>query len=139
MQEQDVKTTQDRLNLLAIFYLIMGVLGMLGSLLGLVVIQVQKAMFSGSGGLKLDNDFDSMFATIQALMQVFMLYGLISSALALLCAYFLKQQKHRLFCMLVACSMVFSFPFGTILAVFTLIVLTNAHAKALFDPQMRLN
>jgi len=45
---------------------------------------------------------------------------------------FLKQHRHYLFCMIVAAVNCLFFPFGTVLGVFTIIVLLRPNMKALF-------
>jgi hypothetical protein len=57
-----------------------------------------------------------------------------SFAIALLCAgRFLQQQRRRTFCLVVAGAECLMMPFGTVLGVFTIIVLLRPSVRQLFD------
>jgi hypothetical protein len=63
----------------------------------------------------------------------FILIGWIFSALIIIAGRFLARRKHHLFCLIMAAvSCAVSVPLGTVLGVFTLIVLLRPSVKELF-------
>jgi len=58
------------------------------------------------------------------------LWGL--AALALVSAAMLKRRRRRIFCMVVAAMLCLFHPFGTVLGVFTLLVLARPSVKDAF-------
>jgi hypothetical protein len=62
----------------------------------------------------------------------FLLLGLAFSAGLALTGRFLSQRRHRLFCMVVAGINCLFLPYGTLLGVFTFMVLTRPSVQALF-------
>ena len=60
------------------------------------------------------------------------LFGWVSAALVLLVGRFLARRTHYTFCLIVAGWSCLSFPFGTALGVFSLVVLLRPSVKPLF-------
>jgi hypothetical protein len=66
---------------------------------------------------------------------LFILCGEAMAVLILLTARFLSRRKHHLFCLVIAGIECLWMPFGTVLGVFTLIVLLRESVKDLFHHQ----
>lgn len=58
--------------------------------------------------------------------------GLVTTTLVLLAGFKLKARRSRMFCMVIAALECLSFPIGTALGVFTLIVLNKVEAQDIF-------
>jgi hypothetical protein len=61
------------------------------------------------------------------------LLGWTFAALSLIAGRCIAQRKHYTFCFVVACVECLSVPFGTVLGVFTILVLNRASVKELFN------
>ena len=61
------------------------------------------------------------------------LLGLTFAALTLIAGRCIARRRHRTFCFVWACVQCISVPFGTVLGVFTILVLNRASVKALFN------
>ena len=65
------------------------------------------------------------------------LLGWTFAALTLVAGRCVAQRRHRTFCFVWACVQCISVPFGTVLGVFTILVLNRGPVKALFNQQNR--
>ncbi len=74
--------------------------------------------------------FLDVFVWFYVVMGTFLLVG---GILNLLAAHFLRTTRHRMFCMVIGGLNCLQVPFGTVLGVFTLVVLTQDAARLLFD------
>ena len=63
----------------------------------------------------------------------FITIGLVEAGLMIAAGRFLSHHKHHTFCLVVACIECLFVPFGTILGVFTIVVLVRDSVKQLFD------
>ena len=133
MNDQDLQ----HLDLLSLFHYILGGLSALFSCLFLLHIFTGMAMVSGTffhdakGG-----EPPAFFGWMLIVMgAVFMVIGWSLAICMLLAGRKLKQRKSRTFCTVVAGIECLNMPLGTILGVFTLVVLSKESVKALFDPQ----
>ena len=82
---------------------------------------------SGNGGAPLG--FGLIFVIGPALI---ILIGLAYAISVLLTGRFIAHRKHHTFCFVVACISTLFTPFGTVLGIFTIIVLLRPSVKALF-------
>jgi len=74
--------------------------------------------------------FGLMFTLIPA---VIILSGWILAGFIIAAGYFLSKRRHYTFCLVVAGVECIFIPFGTVLGIFTIIVLVRPTAKALFQ------
>jgi hypothetical protein len=65
----------------------------------------------------------------------FILLGWTFAALVLVAGRCISRRKHYTFCFIMACVECLSVPFGTVLGVFTILVLNRASVKELFNPK----
>jgi hypothetical protein len=127
---QDVQ----HLRLLGVFYYIWGGLNALGGCFATLYIVMGIAV--ASGGIEMEPDdppagvIGGLFAGLGAcLMIVFFAFA----ALYILTGYYLQNQRNRTFCMVMAAISCLSVPLGTILGVFTLVVLSRTSVIELFE------
>ncbi|MAX24088.1 MAG: hypothetical protein CMJ19_06235 [Phycisphaeraceae bacterium] len=129
MNQQD----QEHLRLLAIFYYIAAGFHALIALLPLVFIVMGITTigfgFSQNHGAEasLPGGLIILFGCL------FMIFILGFAYIYYLAGKFLNQQKHWLYCMIIAALTATSFPLGTILGVFTIVVLCRDSVKAVFE------
>jgi len=125
---------QEHLKLLSIFHYVVGGIAALFAFFpichlffGIAMVAEALSGRSGSSGAPLG--FGLMFVVIPAL---FILVGLAYAISVLLTGRFIARRKHHTFCFVVACISTLFTPFGTVLGVFTIIVLLRPSVKALF-------
>ena len=132
-------TEQDRqhLQLLAIFHYVLAALAALFSLLpvlhmvmGLVI--VGESARSGGEDAAIGVVMGWMFV---AMSMLFILAGLAFAVCLFLAGRFLDQRTHYTFCLVTAAISCMFVPIGTVLGVFTLIVLMRPAVKAEFEGQ----
>lgn len=63
------------------------------------------------------------------------LFGWAMAALVLIAGRCIGRRKHYTFCFVVACVECLSVPFGTVLGVFTILVLNRQSVRMLIDPK----
>ncbi|MDP3016407.1 MAG: hypothetical protein Q8N70_04960 [Deltaproteobacteria bacterium] len=68
----------------------------------------------------------------------FMLVGWAFAVCVILAGRFIVRRKHYIFCLVIASLNCLFMPFGTILGVFTIVVLVRPSVKALFYPSENL-
>lgn len=131
-----MKPDEEHLRLLSIFHYVVGALAALFALFpvfhlifGLVMI-LAPAKFSGHGSdqppLALMGWFFVVFAS------VFILIGSTFSVFVITTGRFLSLRRHHLFCLVMGGVECMFMPFGTVLGVFTIIVLSRESVKQLF-------
>lgn len=130
------------MRLLAIFHFVGAGL----ALLSLLFLFLQHTMFdtvfnnpemwTQGGGQPPPEAFRKIFE--QVLFWFFLAFGLFSflqCVLDLLCGWFLLKRRHRTFCLIVGGLDCLNVPLGTILGVFTLMVLNRDSVRPLFEPK----
>jgi hypothetical protein len=65
----------------------------------------------------------------------FILFGWTLAALVLFAGRCIARREHYTFCFVMACVECLSVPFGTVLGVFTILVLSRPSVKGLFGPR----
>lgn len=127
---------QEHLNLLSIFHYIVGGIAALFSffpiiylIVGVLFLMIPQR-FSGSGPPP-PFFLGWIFIFIGA---GFMLVGLAFAACVILAGRYIVRHKHYIFCLVIASLNCLFMPFGTILGVFTIVVLMRPSVKALFYP-----
>jgi hypothetical protein len=73
-----------------------------------------------------------------AFASVFILVGWTLAILVLIVGRFIARRKHYTFCFVMACVECVFMPFGTVLGVFTILVLSRQSVKGLFNPRPAL-
>lgn len=128
--------TQDEkhLNLISIFQIIFGGLKILFSCVFLIHVAIGVAMLLGAiDGKDAPPRFVGLFFVLFG--TGFILVGWIIATMMIVLGVKLRRRKSRTFCIVAAGIECISMPFGTILGVFTIILLMKDSVKALFESQ----
>lgn len=130
MNNEDI----NNLELLSMFHYIVGGITALFSCMPLIHVFIGFAMISGKffnegKGTEPPALFGWIFVIIGAL---FIVLGLGMAVCMIVAGIKLKRYKNRVFCMVIAGIECMFIPFGTILGIFTLIVLNKDSVKELF-------
>ncbi|HXN50153.1 MAG TPA: hypothetical protein VN893_26120 [Bryobacteraceae bacterium] len=124
----------EHLRLLTLFYYVNAGINALFSCFALMYVVMGAVLLAsptvfGAGG---DGPPAIVGFIFTALGAVLLLLGLGFSACLALTGRFLAQRRHRLFCQVIAGINCLFLPYGTVLGVFTFMVLTRPSAQALF-------
>lgn len=131
----DLTAYQDRehLRLLSIFHYVMAGIAVLFSLVPVIHLVIGLSLLSGAmGGHRGGNDsriVGGIFTVIAVLM---ILFGLAYAACLAYAGHSLAQRKNYIFCLVVAAVSCLFAPLGTVLGVFTIIVLLRNSVAASF-------
>jgi hypothetical protein len=131
---------QEHLELLSIFHYILGGIAALFAFFPLIYLGlgifflVLPDRFEGSGSPP-PWFLGWIFIVIGG---VFMLIGLAFAFCVVLAGRFIAKHKHYIFCLVIASLNCLFMPFGTILGVFTIVILMRSSVKALFYPVEQL-
>jgi hypothetical protein len=129
----------DHLNLLSIFYFIAGGLSFLGIPFLMAHYAVMHAVFSNPSfwqNQKGPPPPPELFQIFHYLIWAYVAIGLLLVAFGLmniLSGIFLRTRKYRTFSFVVAAINCFQIPFGTILGVFTIVVLIRDSVRELYE------
>lgn len=130
---------QEHISLLATFHYVVAGIAALFSLFPVLHLAMGLSMvflpekFSGPNGA---NPFPGAFGWIfVAMASVFIVMGLAYAISIFFAAQSLRKRRHYMFCLVMGGVECVFFPFGTVLGVFTLIVLTRESVKELFLPR----
>ncbi len=126
---------QEHLNLLATFHYVVGGIGVLFACMPLLHLGFGIAFLAGAIPEANDGSgppewFGLLFVLIGGM------FFIIGQAIAWGIIYSGKQLKNRrkyMFSFIVACVMCFFIPFGTVLGIFTIVVLSRESVKQLYD------
>jgi hypothetical protein len=136
LMEGQVDKYSDQLRLLSIFhYIFGGLMGLLSCIpiihivLGIVFLMFPDKMVSESGEV-MPPFFGWIFIVVGSLV---MAAGWTFSVSAIFAGRFLVRRRKHLFCIAVAAISCVFFPLGTVLGVFTLVIITKPEVKALFN------
>lgn len=124
---------EENLRILSVFHYVVAGLGGLFSLLSLFYITMGMLMLSGRmanpNGEPADRVFGGLFV---AMGTMFLVVGLGISLCIALAGRYLSQRRRYMFCLVIAALCCAFFPFGTVLGVFTIVVLQKESVRQLF-------
>jgi len=137
MSDIEVVKSEDEknLDLLAIFYYVFGGLTVLASCFGLlyvglgIMFLMNPHGFEG-GGQPPPPELGYIFAGVGAVITIVLLAW---AAALVYTGRYLNRRVNRTFCFVIAAICCLSVPLGTILGIFTIIVLQRDSVKALFE------
>lgn len=126
---------EEHLRLLSIFHYVVGGLTALLACFPCIHLAVGIALVSGAISVKPQDEaplllVGTLFIIIPAII---ILAGWTLAVTILFAGRFLAQRAHYTYCMTIAGIECIVFPFGTILGVFTIIVLNRASVRGLFQ------
>lgn len=130
------KIDADQLKLLSIFHFVAAGFSLLGVLFLLGHFAIFHAVFANPKiweSTKQAPPPAEMFAMMKWFYLIFGLWFFVSGTLSLISGLFLRKQKHWTYCIIVAAFNCLHFPIGTILGVFTIVVLIRESVKELYE------
>jgi len=132
-------TNNEHLRLLSIFYFVFGGLSLFIAFILLIYLVVLGAIFTNttvresieSSGTNLDTPLNIVAAAFIFAILLVTTVGI----LQIMAGYKLRKKTHRTFTMVVGAITLPSFPLGTALGVFTIIVLTRPSVVEMYEKQ----
>jgi len=133
---------EEHLKLLSLFHYIKGAITLAFSFLAIIYLLFLSVLFDSIGTLqhqplyhRADFPFD-LFSTIMFFVWVIMLLVVVFGILQIVSGYYLKQKKHRLFSFIVGVFQLIEIPYGTILGIMTIIVLSRNSVEQQYQAQL---
>ncbi len=125
---------KEHLRLLSIFHYVVAGIAALFAMFPLIHLFMGLAMFSGAMHSGHDDGpltFIALIFTVLPLMLIFL--GLTGAAMLVKAGRNLQNREQHTFCLVIAGLCCMFAPFGTVLGVFTIIVLIRPSVKELFE------
>ena len=130
----DAATDNEQLKLLAIFHYVVGGFAALFALFPVIHVVIGVWMLSGRMSPGEGGEEMRAFGWVFAAMGLAVIaMGLTFSGLIIAAGRYLAQRKHWTFCLVIAAIECAFAPFGTVLGVFTIIVLQRPSVKQRFQ------
>ena len=127
----------DHLNLLSIFHFVGAGFAVLGMLFLIAHYEIMNSVFSDpalwNNSRSAPPPPDVFFAMMKWMYGVMALWFIISLVLNLLSGIFLRARENRTFSFVVAAINCLHLPLGTILGIFTIIVLSRQSVRELYE------
>lgn len=124
------------LDILAIFHLIVGAIAGLFSCFPLINLSIGLSMLSEIPKIIARDNLFSPFTMFPILFVVLpaiiVVFGWMFAIAVILNAYYIKKRKWLTYCLVIGGIETIFMPFGTVLGVFTIILLTKPNIKELF-------
>jgi hypothetical protein len=137
-----VNQDDEHLRLLSVFHYVVGGLGAVFSLFPVLHLIIGLAMVTGRIGQDNQDQFPRVFGWFFVVIALFViLCGLTYSGLLIWAGRCIAWRRHYSFCFVMAAVSCIFFPFGTVLGVFTLLVLNRPSVREQFlaGPHRRLD
>jgi hypothetical protein len=126
---------REHLSMLAIFHYVVG--GLIALVACVPIIHLVIGLVLVSGALPTPDEADpvpqAMGMIFIVVAGLFITLGMAYAACVLIAGRKIQQRRAHGFCFGVACVLCLAFPFGTVLGVFTIVVLNRPSVKALFN------
>lgn len=124
-----IESTRDQLKLLGVFYILLGIL----ALPTLLVLAFHGPILDGLLETTSDPELvESIKKIVNTSIVGFVILILVHVLVCFYIGVCFRKQRHHTLCIIAAAFCCLSFPLGTILGVFSLIVLLKPEAKQLF-------
>lgn len=128
---------EEHLRLLSIFHYVVGGLTALGGCFPFIHITIGLMIVTGKFEGPGHDDAPAVFGWLFVIIGLFIVAMMWTLATVMfLAGRRLSQRRSHLFCTIVAAVSCLLFPFGTVLGVFTLIVLSRPSVKQLFGVEV---
>ncbi|OGB62284.1 MAG: hypothetical protein A2Y94_00025, partial [Caldithrix sp. RBG_13_44_9] len=130
---------EEHLRLLSLFHFIKGGITAAFSLLGLLYFLFLGFIMKMGNRFNMSSDTYNEELPLQVMSYIFMIGGvivllfLLSGILQLVSGYYLKQKEYRLFSFIIGIIEILEVPYGTILGLMTLIVLSRDSVKRKYE------
>jgi hypothetical protein len=138
MEAVQASEDAEQLKVLSIFHYVMAALLVVTGCIaaayfaftGFMVTEMFKAMPPSAAGPPPPRELGWIFGGIGALLAV---GSVVIATFHFMCGRWLAARRNRSFCFVVACICCVFVPLGTILGIFTIVVLNRPSVRALFD------
>jgi hypothetical protein len=128
---------EQHLSLLSIFYYIYGGLSLVGGCFGIIYLAAAALILASP---EMVEDEEVPAAVISGIMAVVggcvLLLAVGIGALVIYVGYSLSQHRNYIFCLVIGALICLNIPIGTVLGVFTIVVLSRPSVKALFEQKI---
>ena len=124
----------EHLRLLSLFQYVLSAIVFLFSCFPVIHMIIGAVILFAPGGTGPNQPPRVIGAAFIVFAGVIILAGWAFAVLILLCGRFLSQRAKYMFCFVIACLECMFMPFGTVLGVFTILVLFRPSVKAAFKP-----
>jgi hypothetical protein len=136
---REEKVNNDHLNLLSVFYFVIGGLSLLGAFILLIYIIVIRVIFSNhqiQSSIQSEAPVvETVFGVISIVLIILFFFVLTVGILQILAGFRIRQKRNRTFVLVMGVLALPSFPFGTALGVFTIIVLSRPVVHEMFHKE----
>jgi len=147
MIEEETRRTivdEEHLRVLSICYYVSAGMIALMSLFGLLYVVIGAIVFAsqGPGAVYVPPGQPPprfMGALFMGMGMAMFLFGILGAILKVVAGIRIRQKRSRIFCMVIAGIGCLEFPYGTLLGVFSFIVLGRPSVRRLFDPAKENN
>jgi hypothetical protein len=130
---------EERLRLLSLFHFIKGGITSAFSLLGLLYFLFLGFIMKMGNRFNIPSDPYNQGFPLELISYIFIIGGMIVALvllfgiLQMVSGYYLKRKEHRLFSFTIGIIEILEFPYGTILGIMTLIVLSRDSVKRKYN------
>ena len=130
---------EEHVKLLGLFHLISGILTLVYSVFFIFYMGFISIMFNFIGKFEnaeygMNGDFPhEIFTIILSIWGIIIFFMIGFGICKIFSGKYLKEKKNRIFSMIIAALECLSFPYGTLLGVFTLVVLNRESVKELYS------
>jgi len=132
---------RSHLELLRIFHYVMAGMAALGCLglgayavlIPIIFRRISRDIVDTGESMPEWRQFEELVPLFIGLVVVVALAQLVFGVLSFLCGRYLHQRRNRMFCIVVAALTLLSFPLGTALGIFSLVVLSRPAVRDAFD------
>ena len=128
----DLNQDREHLKLLATFHYVVAGLSALSALFPLIHLVIGIGMVTGRFDTTRDAGAGLLGWLFIIFAVVFIVCGLVFSVCLALAGTYIAKYQHYTYCLVVAGLSCMFFPFGTVLGVFTILVLSKDSVKRLF-------
>ncbi len=141
-QSREVFTNNEHLRLLSIFYFVFGGLSLLVAFILIIYAVVLRIIFSSTGvidsiessGTYMEMPMNIIVGFLIAILILVTVIGV----LQIVAGFKLRNKTNRIFSLVMGVIALPSFPLGTALGVFTIVVLTRPSVIEMYDKQPEL-
>lgn len=134
-------TNNEHLNLLSIFYFVFGGLSLLVAFILLIYVLILGFIFSNNTireSMESQPDGEVVgyvFGVVSIVFLVLFVFILIIGVLQIMAGFKIRQKRNRIFNMVIGVLALPSFPLGTALGIFTIIVLSRPSVIEMFNDE----
>jgi hypothetical protein len=124
----------EHLNLLAIFHYVVGAIGLVFACFPMIHLAIGIAMIVGAGTGMRNGDMAPAFIgyLFVGIATFLIVLGWTMAICTIISGRFIAARKNRTFSFVLAAILCFFMPFGTVLGVFTIVLLNKDSVKALY-------